>query len=73
MMSDPIVIPIAVRLVILTMIVVLCLAFSRMLHTFKERSEHRIPAYRRELEATYASFRRFLLSVRSAVLMRLHQ
>ena len=69
-MSDPIVIPIAVRLLILTVVVLIGLGVSWMLHTY---TEHRVPAYRRELEATYASFRRFLLSIRTAVLMRLHQ
>jgi len=31
------------------------------------------PAYKRELEATYASFRRFLMSVQAVVVKRLQE
>jgi hypothetical protein len=37
------------------------------------RFDGRTPAYRRELEATYASFRRFLITVQAVVVRRLQE
>ncbi len=37
-----------------------------LLHWLNDYLETRVPHYRRELEATYASFYRFLLAVRAA-------
>ena len=37
-----------------------------LLHTLHERSEHRVPRYRRQLVEMYESFHRFLEAVREA-------
>jgi flagellar basal body-associated protein FliL len=42
---------------------------SWLLHSASERT----PYYRRELEATYASFRRFLMTVQAVVVKRLQE
>lgn len=39
---------------------------SWLLHALSEHVETRVPAYRRPLEAMYASFHRFLQAVRAA-------
>jgi hypothetical protein len=54
---------------VLTLVGVLMFAF----HAFATRLENRIPPYRRELEATYASFRRFLMTVQAVVIRRLQE
>jgi hypothetical protein len=41
-----------------------------LLHTLNEHLEHRVPRYRRKLEAMYASFHRFLAAVRTAAVGR---
>lgn len=39
-----------------------------LLHTLNEYAENRVPPHRRELEAMYESFHRFLSAVRCAAL-----
>jgi len=47
------------------------LLLSWLMHRLHERFEHRVPRHRRQLEATYASFRRFLMTVRFAAVRSL--
>jgi uncharacterized membrane protein len=47
------------------------LLLSWLMHRLHERLEHHVPRHRRQLEATYASFRRFLISVRFAAVRSL--
>jgi hypothetical protein len=41
--------------------------------TGRQHLNERPPAFRRELEATYASFRRFLVTVQAVVVKRLQE
>jgi hypothetical protein len=62
-------ISIAAIAVIVSAILSVVGALSWLLHKASERT----PYYRRELEATYASFRRFLMTVQAVVVKRLHE
>jgi hypothetical protein len=55
--------------VVLTLVGVLSVAAHALVNHF----ERRTPPYRRELEATYASFRRFLMTVHAVVVRRLQE
>lgn len=44
---------------------------SWLMHRLHERLEHRVPRHRRQLVATYASFRRFLMTVSFAAVRSL--
>ena len=58
----------AIAAIVLTILGVAA-ALSWALH----RASERPPAFRRELEATYASFRRFLMTVQAVVVKRLQE
>lgn len=60
-------------LVFLSVIVALGLLASWALTKLSDHMENRTPAFRRELEATYASFRRFLMTVRAAAVRGLYE
>ena len=62
-LSDPLFIR---PLLILSVVVALGLLASWALTKLSDHMEHRTPAFRRELEARYTSFRRFLITVRAA-------
>jgi hypothetical protein len=59
--------------VVFASIGVLLVAFRALSRAVSRRLENRIPPYRRELEATYASFRRFLMTVQAVVVCRLQE
>jgi flagellar basal body-associated protein FliL len=59
---------VAIALIVSVILAVVGLV-SWMLHAASERPPH----YRRELEATYASFRRFLMTVQAVVVKRLQE
>jgi hypothetical protein len=56
--------PFAVFGAVLTVVAVLCW----LMHTLNDWSDRRVPPYRRDIEATYASFHRFLSAIRCAAL-----
>jgi hypothetical protein len=64
--------PVTLRMAIMSTVLLLVGAVLIVgLHVLSEYLEHRVPRYRRELEATYVSFHRFLLAVRCAAVRRL--
>jgi uncharacterized membrane protein YidH (DUF202 family) len=60
---------IAAIAVIVSVILAVVGLVSWLLHTASERPPH----YRRELDATYVSFRRFLIAVQAVVVKRLQE
>ena len=57
----------------IAVIVSVILAVVGLVSWLLQRASHRTPFYRRELEATYASFRRFLMTVQAVVVKRLQE
>jgi hypothetical protein len=62
-LSDPVIIR---ALLILSVVIALGLLASWALTRLSDHMDNRTPAFRRELDARYASFRRFLMTVRAA-------
>ena len=44
-----------------------------LMHWLADFADTRVPFHRRQLEATYASFHRFLMAVRAAAIRSVHQ
>ena len=49
------------------------LVLSWLLHRLSVHAETRVPIYRRQVDATYASFHRFLMAVRAAAVRGVRQ
>jgi hypothetical protein len=58
---------------ILTAMFGVTLVLSWLLHKLSVHAETRVPTYRRQLDATYASFHRFLMAVRAAAVRGVRQ
>ena len=58
--------PIATDLLILFVMLAVTAVLVCLMHWLNDYMETRVPDFRRELEATYARFHRFLLAVRAA-------
>lgn len=65
--------PIATDLLILFGMLSVTAVLVWLLHWLNDYVETRVPHFRRELEATYASFHRFLVAVRAAAIRGVHQ
>jgi nitrate/nitrite-specific signal transduction histidine kinase len=69
-LSDPFMIR---ALLIFAVVLALTMLLSWALATLNEKTQNRVPAFRRELEAAYASFRRFLMTVRAVAVRSLYE
>jgi len=70
MLSDPYILT---RLLVLFGMFAVTAVLGWLLHTLNERLDHRVPRYRRKLEAMYESFHRFLATVRAAAVRGVRQ